>query len=454
MKEKLKALLESYETKIKEQKALYDKQDASQEDIVNANTMNAELDKLEGEIKTLKEAEGFQSQNAARFAETQRAATGTVGNVDIAMRPAGEAQVTNNIGNKKGGLHIEQIGEGMMSDKTFKAIRQDEYKQAFFSYLRKAWSGLSNSEQKVLQEGIDDQGGYFVPFDLMNTIIARKPTPTRVAGNVFSINTTRDALTIPQVVYTTDDIYTTGIRVNWTGEVPASSSTTRVSTEPVFGQVTIPIFTAMMSMPITNDLLEDSEVALMPWLESKFQETIDILYDDMILNGTGIGKPMGILANPDGTGQVASVVTGAASTLTLDGLLDLTEALPEQYDMNAQLIFNKTNTGKAIRKLKDGEGRPIVSNGFADMGYAGGRYNEVNGYPFIWSGLMPNVGASTFPIIFGDLMGYYLVRRVGFSVRVLNELLAETNQQLLLGRIRFGGLNAEPWRMRCQKVST
>jgi HK97 family phage major capsid protein len=67
---------------------------------------------------------------------------------------------------------------------------------------------------------------------------------------------------------------------------------------------------------------------------------------------------------------------------------------------------------------------------------------------------MPNVGTSTYPIIFGDLKGYYHVDRVGFSIQVLRELYAESNQILLLGRLRFGGQVAEDWRLKLLQCHT
>lgn len=66
---------------------------------------------------------------------------------------------------------------------------------------------------------------------------------------------------------------------------------------------------------------------------------------------------------------------------------------------------------------------------------------------------MPNVAAGAFPLIFGDLRGYQMVRRIGFSVQVLRELYAEVGQIALVGRVRFGGQVTEPWRMRALKVS-
>jgi HK97 family phage major capsid protein len=69
------------------------------------------------------------------------------------------------------------------------------------------------------------------------------------------------------------------------------------------------------------------------------------------------------------------------------------------------------------------------------------------------SAFMADVATNSYSVLFGDLRGFYMVDRVGFSVRVLSELYAETNQVLLLGRIRFGGQVAEPWRMKIGKTS-
>jgi HK97 family phage major capsid protein len=67
---------------------------------------------------------------------------------------------------------------------------------------------------------------------------------------------------------------------------------------------------------------------------------------------------------------------------------------------------------------------------------------------------MPDVAANAFPIIFGDPKGYYLVRRIGFSVQVLNEIVATSNKVRVLGRLRIGGQVGEDWRLKIQKVST
>ena len=366
-----------------------------------------------------------------------------------------EAAGTATVENKGGGpTLLDDEGPGAaFTPKMRQLLASTAYKDAYRSYLRKGVHGLGNGDVKTLQEGIDEQGGFLVPDDMLNRIISRKPAPTKVAGRVTRIPTGRDRVVVPKVNYSTDDIYTTGVRVTWTGEVPSSSTVHRV-TDPKFGQIGISVYTAMLSMPLTNDMVEDSSFPVVSWSADKFRETVDLTRDDKIINGTGIGQAAGILLDPNGTDQPATVVSGGASTLTADGLQDIAWAIPEQYDENCAWVFNKTSTGKAIAKLKDADNRYL----WASLDQSGlllpARERPLLGYPVVFSPFMPNVAADAEPIIFGDLSGYFLVDRVAFSIQVLREVYAESNQVVLLGRVRFGGQVAEPWKMKIQTVST
>lgn len=348
---------------------------------------------------------------------------------------------------------VYEEGQLGMDVKQLAAISSLDYKRTYRSYLRKGIQKLTHAELKTLQEGADGSGGFLVPEDVLNTIIEKMPTPTRLNGMVTNLNTSRDQLVVARVNYSTDDTYTTGIRSTWTGEIPSSSTVHRV-TDPAFGQLRVPVHTNMMSLPITNDMVEDSAFPIVSWAAQKFNETIELLKDNMIINGDGAGKPAGILYSPGTTHQPDVVVSGHASQLTADGLIDLSDSLPEQYDENARFILNKTNAGKAIRKLKDSNNRYLFGMGLQDSGLAAGRPTELCGYPYAFSAFMPNVSANTFPIIFGDLRGYILLNRIGFTIQVLDQLYAESNQLVLLGRVRFGGQVAEPWKLKVQKVST
>lgn len=410
-------------------------------------------------LGSIEKAEGIKSQigaaqKAADLEEWGRKSAGLVPTVSggrpaiQASEPAGQTEIG------KGGVMLD---EGpAFGAKAIKAIGEKDYGLAFRTYLRKGLHGLSTPEIKTLQEGVDDAGGFLVPLDMLNRIISRLPTPTRVGGRVTTFSTGRDKVSIPIVNYTTDDLFTTGMRITWTGEVPASSTAMRV-TQPVFSQVSVPIYTAMMSMPITNDIVEDALFPIVNWSSDKFMETVDLLKDNQILTGSGVGQPAGILLNPGGTNQPAVVNYG--NPITADGVISVPWTLPEQYDENGCWIFNKVSTGQAIAKLKDSQNRYLWTDFMAGLAQGPGEGNggspasrrTLQGYPVLFSGFMPNQAANAFSAVFGDPSGYYLVNRVGFSVQVLRELYAETNQILLLGRLRFGGLVAEPWKLKIAK---
>jgi HK97 family phage major capsid protein len=437
-----------HEAKSQKIQELFAKGDAAftSADAADVKTLGGELSELETQIKDARAAEELRVKFEQRTA---------------ANRPQqpGRAQLENTekagdtyLEQKNGSIFVTDEGEHLMDEKTLAAISTYSYKCAFRNYLRKTERHLGATDLKTLQEGVDTQGGYLVPEDNQSRLVMKRPTPTRLQNFVTRIQTSRDALTMPRVVYATDDIYTTGVRAKSTGEVPASATTHRV-TEPVWGSLRIPIYTWMLSMPITRDLIEDAVFPVVGWSMDRFAETIELLYDDKILNGSGIGESQGILYNPGGTDEPASVNIGNSSGgPTWAGLTNLAYSMPEQYEDSLRWCFNKTSTAKFLAGLTDGNQRPLWSMGYGDSGMEGGKIQRrLLGYELSLSGFAPNLATNAYPVVFGDFAGYYMAERVGFSVEVLNELYAETNQRLLLGRLRFGGLVAEPWRLKCGK---
>ena len=329
------------------------------------------------------------------------------------------------------------------------AVQAKGYASAFEGYLRKGFQDLGPNDRKTLTEGVDSAGGFLVPEDYHTELIKKVATNAIIRQYARVITTSRDLVKWPKVNYTTDDKYTSGVRLTWTGESPASATTHRV-TDPVFGLITIPVHTAMASMPLSNDLLEDAAFDVIGMSSDLMAEAFALGEEDAFINGNGVARPMGILTQVDGDGPV-SVVSGSASALTADGIVDLVYALPAQYERNARILMNKA-TEKAIRKLKDDNSNYLWPVWPQQGGFAAAP-RELLGFPVMRDEFVPDITANDYPIIFGDLNGYFIVDRVGFSVQRLRELYAETNITLLLARKRVGGYVTQPWRLRVQKVS-
>lgn len=428
---------------------LFKKGDAANEaELKEADLLVADVERIIGERKAAESREAFATQNERELKALREN--------PVNPMPQGQAEVVDW---KRDGITVIEKGdlsvvyeEGFSLDqKTFERINSKGYKQAFRNYLRKGIHGLDVGELKDIREGSDRDGGFLVPADVLNQIISRKPTPTRLNGMVQRFQTSSNRLEIPKNTYGADDKYTTGIRVSFVDEITNASA--HRAADPQWGSVEIPIHTAMLSLALTKDMIEDAAFPIVSWTTGKFQETVDLLYDDKIVNGTGQKQPAGILLNPGGANQPAVIPMGDANLIKPDGLFDIAYSMPEQYDENAKWVFNKTNTARAISKLKDNNNRYLFATGQNDDAIATARPKQLIGYDYVYSGFMPDTAANSFPIIFGDLRGYYLVNRVGFSIQVLNEIEAQSNRVILLGRLRFGGQVAEDWRMKIGKIS-
>lgn len=329
-------------------------------------------------------------------------------------------------------------------------VQKKGYSSAFEAYLRKGIGDLGPEDRKTLTEGSDSAGGFLVPEDYQTELIKKMATMATIRSRARVATTGRDIAKWPKVHYTTDDKYTSGVRLTWTGESPATSSVHRV-TDPVFGLYTIPVHTAMASMPMSNDLIEDSAFDIVGVSSDLLAEAFTLDENNAFLNGSGIGRPMGILTQVDGDGP-ASVVSGTAATLLADGIIDLAYALPAQYEAGSVFVMAK-GTEKIIRKLKDSQNNYLWPV-WPQQGNFAAVSKELLGFPTLRDEFMPAVAANSYPIIFGDLKGYLILDRVGLSVqRLTDSAYAELNLTGLLARKRVGGQVIEPWRMKVQKVS-
>lgn len=329
------------------------------------------------------------------------------------------------------------------------AVQTKGYNHAFEAYLRKGME-IGPTDRKTLTEGVDNAGGFLVPEDYQVELIKKMATMATIRNRARVATTGRDLAKWPKINYTTNDKYTSGVRLTWTGESPATSTVHRV-TDPQFGLYSIPVHTAMASFPMSNDLIEDSAFDILGISSDLLAEAFTLDENDAFINGSGVGRPMGLLTQVDGDGP-ASVVSGNGSTLTADGIIDLIYALPAQYEANAVTIMSKA-TEKVIRKLKDSQNNYLWPV-WPQVGNFGVSPRELLGYPVFRDEFMPAIAANAYPIIHGDLRGYLVLDRVGLSIqRLTDSAYAELNLTGLLARKRVGGQTIEPWRLKAQKVA-
>lgn len=324
----------------------------------------------------------------------------------------------------KGGFGaVEQIGGGI-GEKAWKAVSEPSYKSAFMRYA--ANPGLVDShdlktltEAKNFQEGLDPAGGFLIPADMQMEIVRRDPQLSGVLDLVRTLPTASDRLIAPRLDYVSasddsaGDIFSNPMRIQWTGEAAVPGSTTR----PDFGQIEIPVYEGMFEMPFSRAMADDAGALFGDFLTEELRNAYRLGMENVVVNGDGIAKPFGLLANVGAAHQPPTVNVG--NPVTADGLTDWIYSLPAQYDgPECRWLTNRTDVFRTWAKIKDSANNYIfgLTSNVAG-GLATERGNTLFGYNGAFSPFMPNSGSAANVGIFGNFRrAYWLVQRLGMTV--------------------------------------
>lgn len=370
----------------------------------------------------------------------------------------------------------ELVAFKALGEAKLRALKSPEYTDAFAQHIRQRsilgadWrSGMKGDALKILQAGIDESGGFWMPPDYRTELIKKTAAFASVRPNATVITTGSDLVTFPKVVYTTDQKYTSGVRFSWNGEVPAANITE--ATNPVAGRVNIPVNVASAAVFLSRSMVEDNSFDILGYCSELFAEAFGLGEEDAFWNAVGAGTPEGILQNANavianGTGDGMYVNSGHATALTwghaaaptaavTKGILGIETALPPQYEANAKWFANKL-TYSSIRGLTDTQTRPLWQSTDAPglTNYVRGLPQTLLGYPVEKSQFIPDIAANALVAAFGDMRGYMIADRVGLSIEVFREVLGLRDLVAIYARKRVGGALLQPWRMKLLKVAS
>ena len=296
-------------------------------------------------------------------------------------------------------------------------------RRAYFDYLRygtrdepnPATQALGREEMKALSVGNDPAAGYLAPADYAREIIKGEVefSPLREVARIRE--TSRTALQIPRRSGTFGAV--------WVAEQASRSETTGLT----YGLEEIPTQEMYALVDVSQQMLEDSAFDLERELQMEFSEQFAVTEGAAFVDGDGAGKPEGFLTSTEvGVTPSGSAATIADANGQADGLIALWHAIKTRYAIRGVWLLNR-NTLAAARKLKDVDGNYIWQPGLAD-----GQPNAILGSPYVEVPDMPNEGANTTPIAFGDWRrGYTIVDRVALSV------LRDPFTQATAGNVRF-----------------
>ncbi|MGV9008672.1 phage major capsid protein [Brevundimonas sp.] len=303
-----------------------------------------------------------------------------------------------------------------------------EEKSAFDGYLKTGQAfGL---ELKAGLSSAANSGGYVVPPETERAIERRL-----MAGSPMrEISTVR---TVGSGVFR-KPVSTAGVVSGWVAETAA-----RPETDPAtLALLEFPAADLYANPAATQSLLDDAMIDLDEWLAAEVEDAFAAQETQAFVNGDGVNKPRGFLSYTtvaDATqtwGQIGYVASGAAgafgATSPADRLIDLIYAPKAQYRPNGRFVMNR-KTVSAVRKFKDADGNYIRSPATRP-----GETASLLGYAVTEIETMPDIGANSLSIAFGDFQrGYLIVDRAG--VRVLRDPYSAKPYVLFYTTKRVGG---------------
>jgi HK97 family phage major capsid protein len=307
------------------------------------------------------------------------------------------------------------------------------HQKAFNAYLRTGdddgLRGLT-LEGKAMSTAVAADGGYLVD----------PQTAERIRSMLFATSSLRSIANVVQVEATSFDVIIDRTEVG-SGWATEAAATTETST-PTIERISIKLHELAAMPKASQRLLDDSAFDVEGWLAEKIATRFIRAEAAAFINGDGVDKPKGILlptkvANASWTwGQLGYIPTGAAAdfatTNAVDCIVNLVYALGADYRANAAFVMNSKTVG-AVRKMKDADGRFLWSDGLA-----AGEPSRLMGYPVLVSEDMPDVGANTYPIAFGDFRAAYTIAERP-DLRILRDPFSAKPNVLFYANKRVGG---------------
>lgn len=145
-----------------------------------------------------------------------------------------------------------------------------------------------------LNESIPSEGGFLVEQEFSKQIWERVYAVGEILNKIVPtpIGAGRNGLKVPGVDESSraDGSRWGGIRAYWEGEADQITGS-----KPKFGLLDMTLKKLTALVYATDDLLEDA-VALESWLMKRVPLEINFKVEDAVINGTGAGAPLGILA--------------------------------------------------------------------------------------------------------------------------------------------------------------
>jgi len=247
-----------------------------------------------------------------------------------------------------------------------------------------------------------EAGGYAVPKEIDGEI-------ARTLGTVSPIRRIANVVQVGSAGYR-KLVAVGGTPSGWAAETAARPETAT----PSFAELAPPTGELYANPSASQAMLDDACFDAEGWLADEIAHEFARAEGAAFVGGSGVNRPKGFLAAPMATagdaarafGTLQYLPTGTAGDFGAkpdELLIDLVHSLRSPYRQNACFVMGSTTLAR-VRKVKTADGAFLWQPSLA-----AGQPATLLGYPVVEADDMPDIGAGSHSIAFGDFRAGYLI---------------------------------------------
>jgi len=265
---------------------------------------------------------------------------------------------------------------------------------------------IANAPTTTSVEAVGADGGFAVPPDFRAEISEKVLGEDSFASRCDLITTPSNSVTFP-VDETTPWQTSGGIQVYWEGEARQITES-----KVALQERTIRLNALKALVPISNELLEDAP-GLSQWIMRQITKKMDYKLKDGIINGTGVGQPLGIMNSPCLV-TIAKESGQAADSLVFENVNHMYARMYAPCRANAVWVINQ-DLEYALDLMAFPQPSGSTSSYPAYLpagGLSSSPYGTLKGKPVLPTEAMQTLG-DLGDILFADFNSYLLVAKAG-----------------------------------------
>jgi len=383
-------------------------------------------------IQDLREQRGALAKELSARMETGKAWTPedqTVYDANIAQIDAIDAQI-GRISALNERVASDAL-EGRALEATARAVRDNggDPRAVFHKWLRGGDGALNAADWGVVQNTMstttNSEGGYTVATEVATSILEA----LKAYGGMRAVADVIQTAQGNPINYPTSD------GTSEVGEL-IGENTTATSADVVFGVKTLSTYKySSKIVAVPYELLQDASVDVEALVRNRLTTRLGRITNTHFTTGSGSSQPNGIVT-ASSAGKTGA--TGQTTSVTYDDLVDLQHSVDPAYRANGKFMMNDL-TVRSVRKIKDGQSRPIFVPGY-EVGVPGGVPDTLLGSPLVVNQDVAAMAASAKSILFGDFSNYKIRDVMDVSLfRFTDSAYTKLGQVGFLAWMRSGG---------------